>query len=48
MNFIKINWKLNNGSTASTYINEDKQELVMEELQKSTECWIDNSQGFTV
>jgi len=42
MNFIKINWKLNDGETASTLVPEDKSQLVLEKLGLVTECWAEN------
>lgn len=43
MNFVKICWKLNDGSVASTLIQDNKQELVLEKLGKMTSCWVENN-----
>lgn len=40
MDFITINWKLNDGSTASTQIPEVKAELALEKLNQVTKAWL--------
>jgi len=39
MNFTKINWKLNDGKTASTEINEEKVDATLEKLNSVTKAW---------
>jgi len=40
MNFTRINWRLNNGNTASTDINEEKVDATLEKLNTVTKAWV--------
>ena len=40
MNFIRVNWELNDGKVASTYIQEEKRNAVLEKLKEVTNAWI--------
>ena len=40
MNFIRINFKLNNGEIAKTTINEEKIDAVLQKLNTVTKAWI--------
>lgn len=40
MKFITVNWKTNNGGTASTLIDESKVDIVLEKLNLKTKAWI--------
>lgn len=40
MNFIRINWELNNGNTGTTEVNEEKADAVLQKLNTVTKAWI--------
>ncbi len=40
MNFIRINWALNNGDTGTTEINEEKVDALLQKLNTVTKAWI--------
>jgi len=43
MNFVRINWKLNDGTIASTDIPEIKAALTLEKLNEVTLAWLDRN-----
>lgn len=40
MNFIWLNFELNNGSIAKTLINEEKIQRALDVLNKHTKAWV--------